>query len=90
MSVVMILFTGILFLIIAIAVLALIRNYRVFVFRNRVNRLCHKYSNKHIGDNAYLWAYDVMPDYDEMFRSLKPLRLETFFDDETIKKLTLD
>lgn len=67
----------------------LARNRAVCAFRQRVNELSYDYCMRHLGErkDGYAIGYNKLPSYDSMLYSFKRLRLESYFDKETIKEL---
>ena len=73
------------FIALSLCIRMLIRNQRVCDFRNKVNRLCHKYSTKH---SVCDWSiYNSMASYDSMLWSTKPLELKYWLSKNDIYKL---
>ena len=65
------------------------RNRKVCDFRNKVNNLAYKYNMRHLGENKDGWdlSYNKLPSYDDMLYSFKSLKLESYFDENTINEL---
>jgi len=65
------------------------RNRKVGAFRNKVNNLAYEYSIRHLGENKDGWdlSYNKLPSHDDMLHSFKSLKLESYFDKNTINEL---
>lgn len=66
------------------------RNNAVKKFCDEMNERCYKYSHRHLADddyNAYEWCMNKLPSYSSMVWSFKPIKMETWLDQEIIDKL---
>ena len=70
----------------------LIRNNKVFKFRQYVNNLMYAYSMRKLQKGEFKSGYDKfqnkLPSYSAMVQSTEPLKLETYFTEEEIKRTT--
>jgi hypothetical protein len=63
------------------------RNSQVFNFRTDINDMSYWYSVRHDSVDGWDLFYDNMPSYEKMFWSFKPLKISSYFDEETIERL---
>ena len=67
------------------------RNNKVFSFRLSILDLAHEYVKKHNYSLESKWAYSwydaILPSYNTMLYSFKPLELKYWVDETTINKL---
>lgn len=57
-----------------------------------MNERCYKYAHRHLADddynyNAYEWCMNKLPSYSSILWSFKPIKMETWLDQEIIDKL---
>ena len=71
----------------AFSVWYFMRNNQVCNFRQDVNNMSYWYSCRKNTTDGWELFYEKLPSYNKMFWSFKPLKIDSYFDEDTIAKL---